>query len=116
MTVRCLETRRRADGLRYRRYVEDGVTFWTVEMPVPVFNGVVRRDKVADKLASFNRGHAQRLRKQKVLDLNAAGEKATVIAEITGIGDRGVYNIVRRAAKKSQSIKKARNADNPYIA
>lgn len=99
MPVRCLETRRRADGLRYRRYIDENVTFWTVEMPVPVFNGAVRRDMVADRLASFNKGHASRVRKQKVLKLSEAGDKVTVIADLTGIGERGAANIICRAKK-----------------
>ena len=55
--MKCLETRRRADGLRWRRYRDDdGGDTWTVEVPAPVWRGINQKGRGADRTAQWQRG------------------------------------------------------------
>lgn len=95
MTARCLETRRTPEGFRRRRYEQDGVRFTTIEVPLEVWRGAVRHDRVADRLAAWRRRQDAQAKKQAALRLLQQGWKPAAVANETGFTERAVQRWAR---------------------
>jgi len=94
--VKCLETRRRPDGLKVRRYRTDkGVTVRTIELPMEVFRALVPPDKLAARLASRMNEVARQTKRQRALAMLKAGVKPTAIANDLGLTDKTIYQYKR---------------------
>lgn len=103
--MKCLETRRTPEGFRRRRYEQDGVRFTTIEVPIEVWRGAVRHDRVAERLAAWHRAQSQLALKQRALRLLAEGWKPIAVAHETGFTERAVQRWVRRSDKSNNSRK-----------
>jgi transcriptional regulator NrdR family protein len=81
--TKVLETRRNEDGLiRRRRQLPNGRTYWTIELPETVFNGVaVHFDK---RLAAWKRAEKQRDLHLAVDFMLGKGYKRAYIAAVVG--------------------------------
>lgn len=88
--LKCLETRRRPDGLRRRRYESGGVKLATVEIPVQVFRALVHPTKLTDRLASWQREHDRKARKAAAMQMLRGGDKAVAVAHFLNISVRTV--------------------------
>lgn len=93
--MKCLETRRRADGLRWRRYRDDnGVILHTVEVPDTVWRAINRVGRASDRLAQWRRVVDRKVKRAEVLRLAAAGWKPVAIESHTGVPVRTVQRWV----------------------
>jgi hypothetical protein len=91
--MKCLETRRRADGLRWRKYRDaDGVFVWTVEVPAEVWQSHVPPGQITP--GQRNAIYAKK--RVEVLRLVAEGWKPLAIESETGVPVRTV-NLWRAA-------------------
>ena len=89
--MKCLETRRRADGLRWRKYrTDDGALVTTVEVPAPVWRAVNSVGRGADRAAAWQRGMDRLKKRVEVLRLVAEGWKPLAIESETGVPARTV--------------------------
>jgi hypothetical protein len=97
--MKCLETRRRKDGMKWRRYrTEDGRTITTVELPTAVLS-VVSRKQIAAQIEAWKRGETQRIRIARMRALIAQGVKPTAIAHELGVTEQAV-----RAQRKRMAL------------
>lgn len=89
--MKCLETRRRPDGLKVRRYrTDEGVTFRTIEIPIEVFRGLVPRDRLATRLAGRMAEIARQTKKQRAVTMIRDGVKPVAIANDLGVTVRTI--------------------------
>lgn len=94
--MKCLETRRRPDGLKVRRYrTDDGVTVRTIEIPIEVFRGLVPRDRLAARLAGRMAEVERQTKKQRALTMLRDGVKPVAIANDLGVTEKTVYKYRR---------------------
>lgn len=97
---KCLETRKDPQGFRRRRYRRvDGAVFRTIEVPLEVWVGAVRHDRVPERAAKKDRELARQALRAEALRMLAAGETPVVVARTTGLADAHVYRL-RRTLKK----------------
>lgn len=80
MRPRVLETRRSGWRVRRRYRTAQGATFWTVEVPEPVFLGALRRDALARREASFARALATQETRAQAEALLRQGWKPIAVA------------------------------------
>jgi len=93
--MKCLETRKR-NGMKWRRYrTDDGRIVTTLEVPESVLRGAAPADRLAARLAAWERGQAQRARRHAVLQRIAEGVKPLAIAHELGLSTREVQRIKR---------------------
>lgn len=89
--ARCLETRLRADGLRYRRYRDAlGLTQWTVEVPLEVWSSINRQGRARNRLEEHARRVERDGKRAAGLCLLQEGWKALAVAAELGVGVRTV--------------------------
>ena len=89
--MKCLETRRRADGLRWRKYrTVDGVIVTTVEVPAPVWRALNHAGGGNNRMAAWQRGMDRLKKRVEVLRLAAEGWKPLAIESETGVPARTV--------------------------
>ena len=88
--LKCLETRRRPDGLRRRRYESGGVTLATIEVPVQVFRALAPTTKLIERLASWQREHDRKTRKAVAMQMLRDGDKAIAVAHFLNLSVRTV--------------------------
>lgn len=93
--IRVRETRTREDGLRYRRYDDGGVTFWTVELPLPVFTSAIRKDRLEKRFRSWLKNHQRKKVKAEAERRLRTGEKPLAIAHDLGLDSRTVHKYRR---------------------
>lgn len=99
--MKCLETRRRKDGTKQRRYrTDDGRTIITIELPRAVLSRFSSKT-VAEQMAAWQRGEAQRIRVRRMRQLIAQGVKPAAIAHELGVTEQAV----RIQRKKMQGVK-----------
>jgi DNA-binding NarL/FixJ family response regulator len=97
--MKCLETRRRPDGLKVRRYrTDEGVTVRTIEIPIEVFRSIMNPDRLAARLTGRMAELARQTKKQRALAMLAAGVKPVAIANDLGVTEKTVYKYRRQAA------------------
>ena len=90
--MKCLETRRRPDGLKVRRYrTDEGVTVRTIEMPIEVFRAVIRMDRFDARVAAHKRAIETKTKRQRALEMLRAGVKPVAVANDLGLSSFVVY-------------------------
>lgn len=99
--LKCLETRRRPDGLRRRRYKTEGVTVATVEVPVTVLRKL-GPTYLAAAIAAWQRGHDRRVKKAKAIAMLQAGEKQAVVEHELGYTESAVYKIAAKLRREKK--------------
>jgi hypothetical protein len=101
--MKCLETRRRADGLRWRRYRDDddGSIVHTVEVPAPVWRAINSVGRGANRLAQWQRGTDRKAKRAEVLRLAAAGWRLIAVESQTGVPLRTVQRWVAAGGPKT---------------
>lgn len=91
--MKCLETRKRKDGLRFRRYrTDDGRTITTFEVPTTVLRAF-SMPKVQAQLEAWERGQERQARRVQVEARIRQGIKPTAIAHEFGLTDQRVRQI-----------------------
>lgn len=100
--ARVLETRRDGMVVRRRHRTPDGVDYWTVEIPEPVYLSVVRRDVLDKRMRSFQRGLAVRATQAKAKVMLLAGTKPAAAAHALGITDRTAQKYRRQLKEGSK--------------
>jgi DNA-binding CsgD family transcriptional regulator len=94
--MKCLETRRRPDGLKVRRYrTDEGVTVRTIEIPIEVFRAVIRADRFDARVAAHKRAIETKTKRERALAMLAAGVKPVAIANDLGVTEKTVYKYRR---------------------
>ena len=94
--MKCLETRRRPDGLKVRRYrTDEGVTVRTIEIPVEVLRAVIRADRFDARVAAHKRAIETKTKRERALTMLRAGVKPVAIANDLGLTDRTVQRYRR---------------------
>ncbi len=94
--MKCLETRRRPDGLKVRRYrTDEGVTVRTIELPMEVFRSIVRSEKLEARVAAHKRAIETKTKRERALTMLRAGVKPVAIANDLGLTDRTVQRYRR---------------------
>jgi FixJ family two-component response regulator len=94
--MKCIESRVRKNGLRFRRYrTDDGRTITTYEVPAAVLSAFSKK-RLATQLDAWRRGEALRARRVVMLARIAEGVKPTAIAHELGISDAAV-RLARKA-------------------
>lgn len=94
--MKCLETRRRPDGLKVRRYrTDEGVTVRTIELPMEVFRSIVRSGKLDARVAAHKRAIETKTKRERALTMLRAGVKPVAIANDLGLTDRTVQRYRR---------------------
>lgn len=105
--MKCLETRTRTDGIRTRRYeLEDGRRLTMYEVPATVLRAV-GIGKVQQAMEIWQRGEAQRSRKQRIIELLEQGIKPTAIAHEVGVTDQRVRQIRKELEHERKRIQPA---------
>ena len=98
--MKCLETRRRPDGVVRRRYERPGLpTLTTLEVPASVLREMGRA-RLAEALARHARGDTARQRAAAVRDTVAARPdwKSTALANELGVTEQRVRQIRKELA------------------
>lgn len=99
--MKCLEVRKREDGVTRRRYeTPDGRRITTMEVPAPVLAEMGPR-RLAEALARWRRGEASRARIVRIEQLLREGWKPTAIAHEVGCSDSRVCQIRAKLKEKT---------------
>lgn len=99
--MKCLETRNRKDGLRFRRYrTDDGRTVTTFEVPTTVLRAF-SMPKVYAQLQAWERGQERKGRRLLIEQRIKEGVKPTAIAHEYGVTDQRVRQI-RKAMEERE--------------
>lgn len=88
--MKCLETRRTADGFKRRRYEDNGVRFTTIEVPVTVWNAINKQGRAKDRAAQAGRALARTQLRARVLGYRDAGWAAGKAAYVACVPLRTV--------------------------
>lgn len=88
--MKCLETRRTADGFKRRRYEDNGVRFTTIEVPVTVWNAINKQGRAKDRAAQSARALARSVLRYKVLAYKWNKQSPGKAAKETGVPLRTV--------------------------
>lgn len=88
--MKCLETRRTADGFKRRRYEDAGVRFTTIEVPVTVWNAINRQGRAKDRAAQHERALARTQLRLRVLAYRDGGASPAKVAYVVGVPLRTV--------------------------
>lgn len=100
--MKCLETRRRPDGLKVRRYrTDEGVTVRTIELPIEVFRTLVPASKLQVRLTQRMAELSRQTKKQRALTMIRSGVKPVAIANDLGLTVRTVERYRRSACPTS---------------
>ncbi len=88
--MKVLSTRRTADGRKRRRYESPGgARFTTIEIPLPLFNRLVKAAPRAS--AEWTAAEEKRQRRERARALWKTGAKAVVVAQELGVHDDTAY-------------------------
>lgn len=88
--MKCLETRRTADGFKRRRYEDNGVRFTTIEVPITVWNEINKQGRAKDRAAQHERAHGCAMVKHQVHIYRDFGDSPATASEIYGVPMRTV--------------------------
>lgn len=89
--MKCLETRKLENGLKWRRYrTEDGLIVKTYEVPESVWNSIVRQGRLRDRLKEAMSVQARAAVRCEVMRKLADGWKPIAIANETGLSVRTI--------------------------
>lgn len=91
--MKCLDTRRRPECLKARRYrAEHGGIVQTVEIPLVVLRGVVPLHRLQPRMDAWRRNQERLKRRSAALDLIRQGWKPEAVAHELSLNVRTVQH------------------------